>query len=226
MKRNSKKKIDKNAEKKAKKQKHETVDEMPEDEQEATGEDEAATEATEELQDKKESEFEIALKDRDSFKDQLLRLRAEFDNYRKRMAREAKHTRETAAEEALLDMLPVLDHLELALQHAADDSGTLAEGVELVLKQMQDALSKHGLKHIPALGEVFDPNVHEALMQVESDEYDEGIVAQEFLKGYMLARKVLRPAKVVVSKGKADETPAENGQEQQEPKEVAAEEQN
>ena len=157
-------------------------------------------------------------KERDDLADQLLRARAEFDNYRKRMAREAERTRQVAAESLIRDMLPVVDHLELALKHADDHPGALGEGVSMVLRQFQESLGKHGVQPIPAVGQPFDPNVHEAVMQRESEDAPPDSVVEEFQKGYRLGQMVLRPAKVVVSVGaspsasfaneRADEPPA------------------
>ncbi len=139
--------------------------------------------------------------ERDALADQLLRARAEFDNYRKRMAREAERTRQMAAESLIRDILPVVDHLELALKHADDHPGALGEGVALVLRQFHEVLGKHGVQPIPAEGEPFDPNVHEAVMQRETDGVPPESVVEEFQKGYRLGSIVLRPSKVVVSMG-------------------------
>lgn len=139
-------------------------------------------------------------------KDQMLRARADFDNYRKRMAREMERVRKTAAEMLIHDLLPGIDNLDLALQHADDKSTGLAQGVEMVFKQLRDALGGHGLTPIDALGKPFDPNVHEAVSQVPSDEYEKDHVAHVFQSGYTLGDVVLRPSKVVVSTGKPDET--------------------
>lgn len=143
-----------------------------------------------------EAQAEVA-----ALRDQLLRARAEFDNYRKRMAREAERTRKLAAEALVRDLLPVADHLELALQHADGGASSLAEGVHMVLRQMQDVMARHGVAAIPAEGERFDPTVHEAVMQQSSDTVAEGHVVTEFQRGYRLGDQIIRPAKVVVSTG-------------------------
>lgn len=139
----------------------------------------------------------------DEARDQMLRLRAEFDNYRKRTAREAERVRKTAAEGLLRELLPVVDNLERAFEHVEDKSDGLAQGVEMVLKQLCGVLSAHGAEPIPALGEAFDPNVHEALSHLPSGEYAADVVMQEFERGYRVGDYVLRPAKVVVSSGSA-----------------------
>lgn len=133
--------------------------------------------------------------------DQLLRARAEFDNYRKRVARENERTRLMAAESIIRDVLPVLDSLELALQHRDTGPEALSEGIDMVLKQMRDVLERAGVKPIEALGIVFDPNMHEAIAKVESEDIEENHVAEVFQKGYALGDQVIRPSKVVVSAG-------------------------
>lgn len=134
-------------------------------------------------------------------RDQLLRARAEFDNYRRRTARETERIRKTAGESVIADLLPVLDHLELALQHTDSSEGSLAEGVRLVMKQAYDVLGRHGLEPIAAAAEAFDPNIHEAVMQREDVSVPEHTVLEVFQGGYRLGGHVLRPAKVVVSTG-------------------------
>jgi molecular chaperone GrpE len=146
-------------------------------------------------------ELEALARERDSFREQLLRARAEFDNYRKRTARDIERIRKSAAETLIEDLLPVLDHLDLALKHAGAESGGLAEGVEMVRKQFVETLVRHGLEPIEADGQPFDPHVHEALMQREDASVPAQTVVEEFQKGYMLAGQVLRPSKVVVSTG-------------------------
>lgn len=141
--------------------------------------------------------------ERDELKDRLLRLRAEFENFRKRMMRQAEELRKHAAEGVVLDLLPVLDNLQLALQHADDSSSGLAQGVAMVSNQFREVLERNGVKAIQAVGEAFDPEVHDALMQRPSENVPEGHVIEEFQRGYFLGEKVLRPAKVVVSSGSA-----------------------
>ena len=138
-------------------------------------------------------------------RDQILRLRAEFDNFRKRVARDAEKTRKMAAESLIKDLLPVADNFERALQHGQGDTASLLEGIAMVHKQFVDVLSRHGVEAISAIGEPFDPNVHDALSRMPSDEHAEDKVALEYEKGYRLGDVVLRPAKVVVSSGPAED---------------------
>lgn len=137
--------------------------------------------------------------ERDEVKDRFVRLMAEFDNYRKRTARDHERIRKTAAESLMRDLLPVVDNLERALDHAGDNSGGFIDGVGMVLRQFREALSKHGLEIIAAAGQPFDPSVHEAVSMMPSEEIPPDHVLQEFQKGYRLGDFVLRPAKVVVS---------------------------
>jgi molecular chaperone GrpE len=153
------------------------------------------------------TEFEALEAELLQTKDKLLRAHADFDNYRKRSARDYERLRKTAAEGLIRDLLPVLDHLDLALQHKDDTSGGFAEGVELVLRQFGAALQRHGVNPIPAVGEKFDPHVHEAVTEIADGTIAADRVAQEFQRGYMLGDQVLRPSKVAVSKGPAEMDP-------------------
>ena len=134
-----------------------------------------------------DSELAKAIAERDEARDQHLRLRAEFDNYRKRMLREGEQIRKTAARNLIEDLLPVLDNLERALGHAADMSNDpVLQGVDMVVKGLQDKLAAHGLEPIAALGQPFDPNVHEALAHQPSDEHPADTVVAEYHRGYKL----------------------------------------
>jgi len=153
--------------------------------------------------DPRDAEIAALIAERDTLTEQNLRLRAEFDNARKRLAREADRTARVAAERLFLEWLPVVDNLELALQHAPDRNDSLAQGVELVLKQVCDLLSRHGVEPIAAVGEVFSPHLHEAMTHSDSDDVPENRVSAEFQRGYKMGDQVLRPTKVAVSRGKA-----------------------
>ena len=132
-----------------------------------------------------------------------LRTYADFENYRKRMQRDLAEFRKYANEQLALELLPVVDHLGLALKHARESGETaqgLQEGVELVYKQFRDGLEKFGVKAFAAEGEPFDPARHDALMQVDREDVPENTVAQVLQEGYLYHDKVLRHAKVSVSK--------------------------
>lgn len=135
--------------------------------------------------------------------ERYLRTAADFENYRKRMQRDMADFRKYANEQLAMELLSVVDNLGLALKHAsegAEQGGGLREGVELVYKQFRDALDKFGVKPFKAEGEWFDPAKHDAMMQVESTEVPENTVVQVFQEGYSYHDKVLRHAKVGVSK--------------------------
>jgi len=129
-----------------------------------------------------------------------LRAVADLDNYRKRARRELVEALRYACADLMTDLLPILDNFERALETDADtETAGLRQGVELILKQLLDTLAKHGLSPIPALHEPFDPSRHEALGQVETDETEPGLVAQEVRRGYQLHDRVLRASQVFVA---------------------------
>lgn len=138
-------------------------------------------------------------KERDDLKDQLLRARAEFDNYRKRVARDSERTRKMAAESLMRDLLPIVDNIELALNHKDSNPEALAEGVEMVAKLFHETLKRNGLEPIAAEGQTFDPELHDAMLRQPDDSVPVDTVIQEFQKGYRIGDVVLRHAKVVVS---------------------------
>lgn len=131
----------------------------------------------------------------------LQRLQADFDNYRRRTQKEKEETIKYAAERIVEAMLPVLDNFERAINStkANQDFNAFSQGVEMIFKQMQNGLAKEGLSAIEAIGQPFDPNLHEAVLRVESEEYPENTVIEELQKGYYLKEKVLRPSMVKVS---------------------------
>lgn len=172
----------------------------PAEEQVAT--EQAAAEATPEPEAAAVDPVAQVAAERDELRDQLLRARAEFDNYRKRMLREGEQIRKTAARALIEDLLPVLDNLERALEHVTDPAvDPVLQGVDMVVKSLQGKLASHGLEPIVALGQPFDPNVHEALAHQPSEEHPADVVVAEYHRGYRLGDTVLRPAKVAVSSG-------------------------
>lgn len=136
--------------------------------------------------------------------DQYLRKAADFDNYRKRMIREKQEAIDFANSNLLVDLVQVLDDFDRAIGHTGDleagsPAAALAEGVTMIRNQLGSVLeSKYGLAYYPAKGEPFDPNVHEAIGTQPSGEVSEATVAEEFLKGYKLKDRIIRPAKVMV----------------------------
>ena len=144
-------------------------------------------------------------------KDRFLRLRADFDNYRKRLAREREEQSQRALAEPMLELLPVLDNLERALE-APSAGEELRQGIELTAKQFADALRRFGLAEIPALGQAFDPQVHEAVAREESPRVDVATVVAELQRGYWLNGKLLRPALVRVAMPAAAAVPREESE--------------
>ena len=133
-----------------------------------------------------------------SLKDSSLRTLADFDNFRKRSDREKQEARRYALLDPMRDFLPVIDNLERALA-SKGRLEDLKEGVELILKQMQALLERYSVSAVPALGERFDPSVHEAVMQEPVEEVGEPTVIEEYQKGYMLHDRLIRPAMVKVA---------------------------
>ena len=162
--------------------------------------DEAAAEVEQDIV-SVESKIEELSKEKEELLDGLLRLKAEFENYRKRMLKEQTRVLETAEAGLVKKLLTVIDNLERAVGNSADETGTngLREGVEMVLGQMVEILKKEGLEVIDPEGEVFDPEHHEAMMVVETDECPEDTVVEVTQKGYRFKGMLLRPALVNVA---------------------------
>lgn len=136
----------------------------------------------------------------DELEDRVKRQMAEFENFRKRTDKEKTMMFETGAKSVIEKILPVVDNFErgLATIPEDDENSAFANGMKMIYKQMMDELDKLGVKPIEAVGQEFDPNFHNAVMQVESEEYESGIVAQELLKGYMYHESVVRHSMVAV----------------------------
>lgn len=140
---------------------------------------------------------------------EALRARAEMENFRKRMQRDSEQQLKYANMSLIRDLLEVWDNLQRAMDAAngeetAQGTKALCDGVSMVSQQMSDVLGKFGCKRVDALGVEFDPNVHEAISQMPSDEYAAGIVMNEVAVGYVLHDRVVRPSHVIVSTGKAE----------------------
>ena len=147
--------------------------------------------------------------------DRYLRSVAELDNFRKRTARMRSDVRDETLRDMLLQMAPVLDNMRRALDQDTEDAEGLKQGIELIYSQFNAALEGYGLRAVKAIGASFDPNLHEAMLEVEDAENEPGTVVQEMEKGYELNGKVVRPARVIVSKvpskGESPETGEQNG---------------
>lgn len=134
--------------------------------------------------------------------DHLKRLKAEFENYKKRQLKEQTQFLELSAQDLMGKLLPVLDNFELALLAAEDskDFERLIRGIEMVYGELKDVLRKEGLRVIESIGKQFDPQVHEAVMQVHSDEHEDNTIVDVLRQGYTFKGKVMRPAMVKVAK--------------------------
>src|SRR5712671_7602383 len=145
------------------------------------------------------SETEKLRAERDALLDRLARLQAEFDNARKRAIREQQEFREYAAADVIKNFLPMLDSFERALK-AGGDAGDFRNGIELIYRQFQDALQKAGVQPIVALGQAFDPRIHEAIEMVDRTDVPDHQVVEELQRGYKYKDRLLRPAMVRVAR--------------------------
>jgi molecular chaperone GrpE len=148
--------------------------------------------------------LEAAKAEQAKLKDQLLRTLADFDNFRKRTRRELSDAERRGRDDMLKEFLPVFDNLDRAGAHAetATDVKALADGITLVMRQFADTLGRVGIERVPAVGQPFDPSVHEAVQQMETSDFEPGTIAAEVQAGYRNSEKLIRPALVVVAKAK------------------------
>jgi molecular chaperone GrpE len=156
---------------------------------------------------KKEKKFKEALdakkNEADEYLSQMKYMKADFENYKKRMTREKEEFTKYATEKLVLELLNVLDNLERAIETAKtgdNKNENLLEGVEITYKQLLSTLEKEGVKCIKAEGEIFDPYIHECVMTENTDKYEEDAVIQEIQKGYTMNSKVIRHSKVKIAK--------------------------
>jgi molecular chaperone GrpE len=147
------------------------------------------------------NELEELRKQADEHYQRFLRAQADFDNFRRRSRQEKEEFAKYASSKLIEQLLPVVDNFDRALASSKDskDFESLAKGVDMIWRQMNQVLEQEGLKTMETVGKAFDPELHQAIMQVESEEFGEGIVVEEVQKGYILKDKVLRPAMVKVS---------------------------
>ena len=166
-------------------------------------EEKAEAEEAEEAAEDKAADEEASAEEQES--ERYMRLMAEFQNFKRRAAKEKTDIHAFANERIVNDLLPVLDNFERALGQEAEASENeelknYAKGMELIFEQLKGALEKAGVKEIEALGEDFDPNVHNAVMTEETDEYEDGKISKVMQKGYKLNDRVVRPSMVAVNK--------------------------
>jgi molecular chaperone GrpE len=142
-------------------------------------------------------------------KEQWMRTAADFDNFRKRARRDVEDSRRAGREDLLKDLLPVFDNLERAIQSAqrATEVKPVADGLAMVVKQFVDVVGRAGITKVATVGHAFDPTVHEAIQQVETDEHAPGTVVSEVQPGYMQGERLVRAAMVVVAKAKTGDSP-------------------
>lgn len=150
-----------------------------------------------------DQELAQAIAERDAHYDRYLRAQAELENYRKRQRRETEEERKYAAQPVIRDLLPAIDNLRRAADAARNNlqAGDLVRGIDLVLQQVDAVLGTHGARPIASVGKPFDPHLHEAVQQVPSAEHPPMTVTQELERGYTIHDRVIRPSKVIVSKG-------------------------
>lgn len=176
---------------------------------EKTGKEEKASDVDEPVVLSKEEIADLRKKaeERDSFLDQLLRTRAEFLNYQKRVRKENESTAQYAIQGLILDFLPELDNFGRALKLAdsSKDFDKFVEGIKLIEDQLFKVLAKYGVKSIETVGKAFDPNLHEAVMEEENNELPHHTIVDELQRGFLLKERVVRPSKVKVSKRTIEE---------------------
>ncbi len=153
------------------------------------------------------SELKKKAEERDTYFDQLLRTKAEFMNYQKRVVKEHESTAQFAVQNLILDFLPELDNFDRALKLAdsTKDIKKFVEGIKLIEEQLFKVLGKYGVEPIETVGKAFDPNLHEAVMEEENNEMPHHTIIDEFQKGFILKERVIRPSKVRVSKRTIEE---------------------
>ena len=180
-----------------------TPEESGENADTAAAEDSAAAQAgAEEAEEQPAGAKEKALKDKvTALEDRVLRQMAEFENFRKRTTKEKEQMFSMGEKNVIEKILPVVDNFERGLTSIPEEEkgSPVASGMEMIYKQLRKVLEDLGVKEIEAVGKEFDPNFHNAVMQVESEEYESGVVAQEFIKGYMYRDQVIRHSMVGVA---------------------------
>lgn len=162
---------------------------------------EIVEETTKEPADDATKELEKAIEEKEEYYNRMLRLQAEYDNFKKRTQKERVADRKYKAQDLATELLPVLDNFERALQiEPTKETESLIEGITMVYNQFKEAFTSQGIEEIETVGATFDPNLHHAVMQVEEEGKDKDEVVEELQKGYILNERVIRPAMVKVNK--------------------------
>jgi molecular chaperone GrpE len=170
-------------------------------EQEPVNEAAAAEAQAEEITDQEQAELARLKTEAEENQQRFVRAQADFDNFRRRTQKEKEELAKYASMKLVTELVPVLDNFERAMATVPEGTETesFAKGIQMILRQLETVLTNEGLTAMEAVGQPFNPEFHQAIMQVESEEHEEGIVVEEVQKGYMLKDKVLRPAMVKVS---------------------------
>jgi molecular chaperone GrpE len=192
--------------KKKKAEQHAPDIEINEKEQQEDTPQEPATDSEPACEESLEDRIKALEKEKNELSDRLLRTMAEFDNYRKRVTREKEGLVKYGTERIAFEILSVVDNFERALEqsHQATDAEPVIEGLKMTLKQLLAALEKFKITPFNSVGEQFDPEIHEAMAQQEHPDHEDNTVIEQFQKGYMLEKRLLRPARVLVSRAPAE----------------------
>lgn len=171
------------------------------DEMEQEIEEQAEDVNEESSQTEEASELEKVKQEKEELNQRLLRLQADYDNFRRRTQKEKEADRKYKAQDLVSELLPALDNFERAFKIELSDETAkgFVDGVRMVYRQLQDALRKEGVEEIPTEGETFDPYQHQAVMQVEDENFESNVIIEELQKGYKLKDRVIRPAMVKVN---------------------------
>jgi len=184
----------------------EVIDSHPQDETEAADTQSEAQSSDSQANDDTGQDEEAVLRE------QLLRLAADFENFRKRASRQMQEARQYGAERLLSDLLLIVDNLERALAHSEGDNNPIVDGVRMVAKQFLDVLGTHGVTRFDSLGKPFDPERHEAVGQAPAGDRVPGTVLEEIIKGYFIHDRLLRPAQVLVAATPREQKQTEEGE--------------
>ena len=174
------------------------ADEADEAEEAASESAESENEETQEPQDEAAAQIEKLTAELKEKEDRVLRLQADFENFRRRTSKEKEELSAVVTQGMLKDMLPLLDNFERAMAAEAKDGEAFQKGVEMIFTQFTEILKKNGLEHIEVEGQKFDPNFHQAVMRVQNADMEDDDIAQELQKGYMVKGRVIRPSMVQV----------------------------
>lgn len=147
------------------------------------------------------NELEVLQREKDEVYQRLLRVQAEYDNFRRRTQKEKEADRKYRSQSLITDLLPIVDNFERAIQAEVNNEAAkqFVDGIKMVYRQLNDALEKEGVEVIATVGETFDPHLHQGVVQVEDDQYESNVVVEELQKGYKLKDRVIRPAMVKVN---------------------------